>query len=86
MQEPEGYRATLHTSLTRVILMGGVPKGPAVMNFMFAVALSFGLKQPWIGIPFGILVHAGLRHLTKMDPHFLDVMRRHFRLPKYFDV
>lgn len=86
MREPDGYRIPLHTGLTQPILMGGVPKELAIMNFMIAAALTIGLKQPWFGIPFGIAGHVCLSFLSKKDPLFFDVIRRHFRQPKYFDA
>lgn len=86
MTEPEGYRVPLHTGLTAPILMGGVPKELAIMNFMIGAAISLGLQQPWFGVPFAVLGHLVLTFLSKRDPLFFPVIRRHFRLPKHFDA
>jgi len=48
---PEGYVLPLHTSLTRPILIGGVPRGFAILNGTFGAAIALGLQQPLIGIP-----------------------------------
>lgn len=52
-QLPEGYVIPLRTSLTRPILMGGVPRAFAIMNATISAAIAFGLHQPWIGAPLG---------------------------------
>ena len=39
-EEPEGYRVPLRTSLTRPILMGGVPRAFAILNATIGAAVK----------------------------------------------
>ena len=54
---PEGFVVPLHTSLTRPILIGGVPRGFAILNATFGAAIALGLQQPLIGIPLFAVLH-----------------------------
>ena len=43
--EPEGFYVTLRTSLTRPLLLGGVPRTFAILNATVAAAIAFGLQR-----------------------------------------
>ena len=44
---PEGWFVGIERSLTRAILVGGVPFGFAVMNGTFTLALVLGAQKVW---------------------------------------
>jgi type IV secretory pathway TrbD component len=78
--------APLHRSLTEPILLAGAPRALAILNGTLAAALGLGLRMWIAGILLGLIGHAVSVWAAKRDPHFVDVARRHLRLPTYFDV
>lgn len=84
LEEPGGYRLPLRTSLTRPILMGGVPRGFAIINFTVGAAIVMGLQQPWIGIPLCIVLQGLATWAAASDPWFLETWPRHLKKPVYF--
>ena len=74
MTEPvPGFVVPLHRALTEPILLGGAPRSIAILNGTLAAAISLGLI--WF-IGHGLAVWA-----AKRDPLFVDVVRRHLRIP-----
>ena len=47
MSHLEGYEAPIHRSLAEPILLGGAPRGLAIVNGTIAAAMGLGLQQ-WI--------------------------------------
>ena len=80
----EGYEIPLHRSLTEVILLGGVPRTPAILLWTTSAAIGFGLQQIWV-LPFAILMHIVLVALTRRDPFFFEVFIRALKSPKRLD-
>ena len=80
----EGYEIPLHRSLTEVILLGGVPRTPAILLWTTAAALGFGMQQIWV-LPFAVLLHLVLVALTRRDPFFFEVFIRALKSPKRLD-
>ncbi len=80
----EGYEIPLHRSLTEVILLGGVPRTPAILLWTTAAALGFGMQQIWV-VPFAVLLHLVLVALTRRDPFFFEVFIRALKSPKRLD-
>ncbi len=83
-QEPEGYRAPLRTSLTRPILMGGVPRAFAILNATICAAIGLGLQQPFIGFPLWAVLQGAAAWAAARDPWFLETWPRHLAKPHYF--
>ena len=83
-EEPEGYHARLRTSLTRPILMGGVPRGFAIANATMGAAIGLGLQQPLIGAPLWMVLQAAAAWAALRDPWFLETWPRHLAKPHYF--
>jgi type IV secretion system protein VirB3 len=83
---PEGYVLPLRTSLTRPILLGGVPRAYAILNATIAAAIAFGLQQPLIGLPFWAVVQAVGAYAAARDPWFLDTWPRALAKPSWFGV
>jgi type IV secretion system protein TrbD len=82
---PDGFVLPLHTSLTRPILIGGVPRGFAILNATFGAAIALGLQQPLIGIPLFTALH-GAAAWAARDPWFLDTWPRHLAKPLYLEA
>lgn len=83
---PEGFRASLRTSLTRPILLGGVPRAFAILNATIGAAIAFGLQQPLIGLPLWALAQGAAAWAASRDPWFLDTWPRHLAKPVFFDA
>ncbi len=84
MEEPEDYCLALRTSLTRPILMGGVPRNFAILNATIGAAVGLGLQQPLIGLPLWLGLQAAAAWAAARDPWFLDTWPRHLAKPLYF--
>jgi type IV secretory pathway TrbD component len=72
-----GFVAPVHRALTEPILLGGAPRAVAILNGTLAAALGLGLRL-WIP---GLMLWA-----AKRDPMFVDVVRRHLRIPGHLGV
>lgn len=83
---PPGYRAPLRTSLTRPILLGGVPRAFAILNATIGAAIAFGLQQPMIGLPLWAVAQGAAAWAASRDPWFLDTWPRHLAKPVFFDA
>lgn len=82
----DGFVMPLRTSLTRPILMGGAPRGFAVLNATLGAAIGFGLQQPLIAAPLWMIAQACAAWAAARDPWFLETWPRHMAKPVYFDV
>jgi len=83
---PEGYEVPMHLALTTPMLISGVPRSFAILNLTMSLVLALGLHLWWLGIPLGLAVHVAAGWMTKRDPWWFDVFRRHLRTPKFMDV
>lgn len=83
---PEGYAAPLRASLTRPILMGGVPRAFAILNATLGAAIGFGLQQPLIALPLWMVAQGCAAWAAARDPWFLETWPRHLAKPIYFDA
>lgn len=84
--EPEGFYVTLRTSLTRPLLLGGVPRTFAILNATVAAAIAFGLQQPLIGLPLWLVIQSAGAYATARDPWFLETWPRAMAKPAFFNV
>ena len=76
---PEGFEVPLHRSLTEPILLGGAPRGLAILNGTIAAAVGLGL-QLWVaGIAIWLIGHAAAVYAAKTDPYFAQVLARHVK-------
>ena len=85
-EEPEGYRIALRTSLTRPLLLGGVPRTFAILNATVAAAIAFGLQQPLIGLPLWLVIQSAGAYASTRDPWFLETWPRAMAKPAFFNV
>jgi type IV secretion system protein VirB3 len=82
---PEGYRVDLHTQVSAPITIGGVPRQWAIMIGTVVLVVSLALTMPYIGLPMGALIWAVAYAITKDDPYFFEVSKRHIYHPPYLE-
>ena len=82
MTEPvPGFMVPLHRALTEPILLGGAPRSIAILNGTRAAAISLGLRLWVAGRLIWLIGHGLAVWAAKRDPLFVDVVRRHLRIP-----
>ena len=74
-----GFEVPLHRSLTEPILLGGAPRGVAIINGTIAAALGLGLQQWIAGLVVWAVGHTLAVFAAKRDPDFMPVLARHLR-------
>jgi len=80
----EGAVLPLRTSLTRPILMGGVPRAFAILNATLGAAIGLGLQQPLVGFPLWAVCQGAAAWAALRDPWFIETWPRHLAKPVYF--
>lgn len=83
---PPGYLAPVHRALTEPILLGGAPRALALLNGTLAAALGLGLRLWILGGVLWIIGHGLAVWAARKDPDFVEVARRHLRIPAFLDV
>jgi type IV secretion system protein VirB3 len=83
---PEGFVLPLRTSLTRPILLGGVPRAFAILNATVGAAIAFGLQQPLIGLPLWAVLQGAAAWAATRDPWFLETWPRHLAKPTFLEA
>lgn len=82
MTEPvPGFVVPLHRALTEPILLGGAPRSVAILNGTLAAAVGLGLRLWIAGLLLWLIGHGLAVWAAKRDPLFVDVVRRHLRMP-----
>lgn len=76
-----GFVAPVHRSLTEPILLGGAPRSVAIVNGTLAAALGLGLRLWLAGLLLWFIGHMAAVWAAKRDPEFVEVARRHIRIP-----
>ena len=82
----EGFAVPVHRALTEPILLGGAPRLLAIVNGTISAALGLGLRFWVAGILLWAIGHAASVWAAKRDPSFVDVARRHLRIPTHLNV
>ena len=72
----QGFEVPVHRSLTKPILMAGVPREVMILNATLGAVLVFGLGTFWV-LPFNLVIHLGFVSLCKHDPEMFEVLRAH---------
>jgi len=80
------FVAPVHRALTEPILMGGAPRAVAIVNGTLAAALGLGLRLWIAGLLLWAIGHAAAVWAAKRDPAFVDVVRRHLRIPGHLSI
>ncbi|MER9002628.1 VirB3 family type IV secretion system protein [Mesorhizobium sp. M0862] len=81
-----GFTAPVHRALTDHILLGGAPRSVAILNGTLAAALGLGLRLWLVGLMLWAIGHFAAVWAAKRDPMFVDVVRRHLRIPGHLHV
>ena len=84
--EVPGFSIPVHRALTEPILLGGAPRSVAILNGTLAVAVGLGLQLWFAGILIWAVGHIAAVWAAKRDPLFVEVARRHLRLPAFLSV
>ena len=83
MSHIEGFEAPIHASLGQAILLGGAPRGIAIVNGTIAAAVGLGLRQWLVGIAIWAIGHTIAVFAARRDPDFVPVLLRHLRQKGY---
>jgi type IV secretion system protein TrbD len=81
-----GFSVPVHRALTEQILLGGAPRSIAILNGTLAGAIGLGLRLWLVGILIWAVGHLVAVWAAKRDPLFVEVGRRHLRLPAFLSV
>lgn len=79
----DGYEAPIHASLGSPLLLGGAPRGIAIVNGTIAAAIGLGLQQWLIGLAVWAIGHSVAVFAARRDPDFAPVLVRHLRQKGY---
>lgn len=80
----EGFEVPIHTSLGAPLLLGGAPRGIAIVNGTLAAAIGLGLQQWLAGLAIWAAGHSLAVLAAKRDSDFAPVVLRHLRQKGYF--
>ena len=76
-----GFESPVHRALTEPILLAGAPRSVAIVNGTLAAAVGLGLRLWIAGAALWLIGHMAAVWAAKRDPAFVDVVRRHLRIP-----
>lgn len=85
-EQVSGFVAPVHRSLSEPILMGGAPRSVAIVNGTLAAALGLGLRLWIAGLLLWFVGHMAAVWAAKRDPDFIEVVRRHLRIPTHLNL
>lgn len=80
----EGFEVPVHSSLGSPLLLGGAPRGIAIVNGTLAAAVGLGLQQWLAGLALWAVGHSIAVMAARRDPSFAPVLVRHVRQKGYF--
>ena len=86
MEEVPGFSAPVRRALTEPILLGGAPRSVAILNGTLAAALGLGLRLWIVGIVLWAIGHLAAVWAARRDPLFVEVVRRHLRIPAHLEL
>jgi type IV secretory pathway TrbD component len=75
----DGFEVPIHASLGSPILLGGAPRGIAIVNGTIAAAVGLGLQQWVAGIALWAIGHSVAVFVARRDPDFAPILLRHLR-------
>jgi type IV secretion system protein TrbD len=80
----EGFEVPIHGSLGSPRLLGGAPRGIAIVNGTLAAAVGLGLQQWLAGFALWAIGHSVAVMAARRDPSFAPVLARHLAQRGYF--
>ena len=81
-----GFSVPVHRALTEHILLVGAPRSIAIMNGTLAGAVGLGLRLWLVGLAIWAIGHFVAVWAARRDPLFVEVGRRHLRIPAFLAV
>lgn len=84
--EVPGFSVSVHRALSEPVLLGGAPRALAIFNGTLAGAIGLGLRLWLVGLALWAIGHLAAVWAAKRDPLFVDVVRRHLRIPSHLSV
>ncbi len=81
-----GFTVPVHRALSEPILLGGAPRAIAILNGTLAGAIGLGLRLWIAGIVLWAIGHIAAVWAARRDPLFVEVGRRHLRIPAHLTV
>lgn len=84
--DPEGWDVPVAGALTQPVLMAGLPRDYAILNGTLATVIGLALKLWPLGLLWWAAAHGLGLLMTRADPCFLAVLRRHLALPPHLDA
>ena len=78
-QHIEGFEAPIHGALGSPMLLGGAPRGIAIVNGTIAAAVGLGLQQWIAGLLLWLVGHSIAVFAARRDPDIAPVLLRHLR-------
>lgn len=84
--EVPGFTVPVHRALSEPILLGGAPRAIAILNGTLASAVGLGLRLWLVGVLIWAIGHFAAVWAAKRDPLFVEVGRRHLRIPAHLTV
>ena len=85
-EQISGFVAPVHRALTEAILLGGAPRSVAIVNGTLAAALGLALRLWVAGLLLWFIGHMAAVWAAKRDPDFVEVVRRHVRIPGHLST
>lgn len=79
-----GFEVPIHAALGSPILLGGAPRGLAILNGTLAAAIGLGLQQWIAGVLLWAAGHSVAVLAARHDPAFAPVLIRHLRQKGYW--
>ena len=74
-----GFEVPIHRALVEPILLGGAPRGLAIVNGTLAAAMGLGLQMWVAGLVLWMLGHTLMVFMARRDPDFGPVLARHLK-------
>lgn len=81
---PEGLEVPIHGSLGQPILLGGAPRGLAIVTGTAAAAVGLGLQELIAGLLLWAVGHSVCVLAARRDPDFFPILLRHIRQRGYW--
>jgi len=73
MIDMNAFKQPVHRSLLQREMIGGVPQAGLFILFMLALVFVYGLEMYFALVPI-VLLYFVMRHLTKQDQWFIDIV------------
>jgi len=74
MVDMSEYKIPVHRSLLQREMMGGIPQAGLFVVFMLGIIFVYGLKSYFFGSTLVAILYLVMRHLTKEDQWFIDMI------------